>query len=90
LSALLLISGVSGCFVARQTVGDGPRGGAVTVHRSWYALWGFVALNGFDSRDVVGFAAHYRVTMRFGVSDVLLNLFTAPLGFYRQTTLVEK
>ncbi|MFN0060187.1 MAG: hypothetical protein ACKVX7_17150 [Planctomycetota bacterium] len=80
----------TGCFSTRNTVGDGPRGGEVTVHRTWFAFWGFVPLNSLDSRDVVGPASHYRVTTRFGVFDVIVNCLTAPLGFYRQTTFVEK
>ena len=77
-------------MTSRHTFGDGPRGGEVSVHRTWYALWGFVALDDFDSRQVVGPADHYRVSAAFEGFDVFLNLFTAPLGFFRRTIVVEK
>ena len=81
---------LSGCFATIHTVGDGPHGGEVREHHTWYAAWGFLALGTFDSRDVVGAADDYRISTRFGALDVFLNMFTGPLGFYRQTTLVEK
>ncbi len=88
--ALLLTVSLTACFTTRHTVGDGPRGGEVTVHRTWYAFWGFVPLNSLDSREVVGPADHYRVSAEFGGFDVFINIFTSPLGFYRHTTVVEK
>ncbi len=87
---LLAVSMVSGCLSTVHTVGDGPRGGEVRVHHSWYGAWGFLSLGTFDSRDVVGAADDYRITTRFGGIDVLINLFTGPLGFFRRTTRVEK
>ncbi len=87
---LLLLLLLSGCFATVHTVGDGPLGGEVRVHRVWYAAWGFLPINRLDSRNVVGAADHYRVTTSFGGGDLFLNFFTAPFGFVRQTTLVEK
>ncbi|MEM7262657.1 MAG: hypothetical protein AAF488_11750, partial [Planctomycetota bacterium] len=81
---------LTGCFTSRNTFGDGPRGGEITVHRNWYAFWGFVPMGSFDTREVVGPADHYRVTTSIEGFDVFINLFTAPLSFYRQTTIVEK
>ncbi len=88
--ALLMLLLLSGCFATVHTVGDGPHGGEVRVHRTWYAAWGLLPISRLDSRSVVGAADHYRVTTSFGGRDLLLNFFTAPLGFFRQTTLVEK
>ena len=80
----------SGCFTTVNTVGDGPHGGEVTVHRSWYAAWGFLPMGRLDSRTVVGGADHYRVTSSFRTADVFFNIFTGFFGFFRRTTIVEK
>ena len=69
------------CFSTVHTVGDGPHGGEVRVLRTWYAGWGFLALDSFDSREVVGGADSYRVSTRFSVMDGFINLFTGVLGF---------
>lgn len=88
LAALALSA--SGCFTSRYTVGSGPRGGETRVHRTWYAAWGFVSMNGVDGSDLVGPGEHLRVTTSFRASDVFFNIFVGPLGFFRQTTLIEK
>ncbi len=86
--ALLALT-LSGCFSHTHTVGDGPRGGEVRVHRRWYALWGWAPTSSFDTSEVVGSAEDYRVITKFGVGDHFLNLFTAPFSFFRRTIIVE-
>lgn len=86
--AVLLLA--SGCFTTTHTIGDGPRGGEVRVHHSWYAAWGFIPLNRLDSKEVVGAADNYRVSTGIGGFDVAMNIFTGPIGFFRFTTVVEK
>ncbi|MEE8141903.1 MAG: hypothetical protein V3T77_02270 [Planctomycetota bacterium] len=81
---------VSGCLTAVNTVGDGPHGGEVRVHRTWYAAWGFLPVNRLDSRDLVGGADDYRITASFRTLDIITNLFTLPFSFLRRTTVVEK
>lgn len=88
LCGAVLLTG--GCFSTRHTVGDGPRGGEVRVHHTWYALWGFVPINRVDSRLLVGPADHYRATTSFRGVDVLINLFTGWFGFFRDSLLLEK
>ncbi len=88
--ALLMLLLLCGCFATVHTVGDGPHGGEVRVHRTWYAAWGLLPISRLDSRNVVGAADHYRVSTAIRGGDLFLNFFTAPLGFFRQTTLVEK
>jgi len=80
----------SGCFTTRHTFGDGPRGVEVRTHHRWYAFWGFVPLDGLDSREVIGPSQHYRVRRSFRALDVAITVFTGPLGFFRNTTLIEK
>ncbi len=84
------VASASGCLAHVHTIGDGPRGGEVRTHRTWYALWGIISVDGFDSRHVVGPADHYRVTTRVGGWDFFINLFTVPFTFCCQTTIVEK
>lgn len=85
-----LTSSTVGCFRSQYTLGDGPRGGEVRVHRTWYGIWGFVPLNGVDGGDLVGPGEHLRVTNWFGFSDAMFNIFLGPLGFFRKSTLIEK
>ena len=80
----------SGCFSTVNTVGDGPQGGEVRVHRIWYAGWGFVTISRLDTRNVVGASDHYRVTHGMRAMDVFINIFCGPFGFFRTTTRVEK
>lgn len=86
---LLLLLSTSGCLLHRHTVGDGPHGGEVRVHRQWYAMWGWVPMGSFDSSEVVGAASDYRVTTKYGVRDHFVNLFTFPFTFVRRTVVVE-
>lgn len=87
---LLCLAGTPGCFGHVHTMGDGPQGGDVFNHRVWYAAWGFVPLNRVDSSRWVGPARDYRVVTSFRASDVILNLFCGPFGFFRLSTRVEK
>ncbi len=89
LTATLLFSSV-GCFTHRNTFGDGPQGGLVQRERVWYAFWGFLPLDDFNSRSVVGGAEDYDVHAGFAPSDVFINFFTFPVGLFRTTVRVEK
>ena len=85
----LLLAG-SGCFAHHNTYGQGSQGGLVQRERVWYAFWGFLPLDDFDSRNVVGGAKDYDVHAGFAPSDVAINIFTGPVGFFRTTVRVEK
>lgn len=85
-----LLAAAPGCVTHRHTVGRGPLGSEVYKTGVWYALYGFVPLSGYDSRQVVGAADDYRVVTRAGGLDVFLNIFIGPLGFFRRTVIVEK
>ncbi|MCP5111995.1 MAG: hypothetical protein GY953_14295 [bacterium] len=87
---ILVCTALSGCFRHSYTIGSGPHGGEVIPHKVWYAAWGFVDLSNFDTERVVGGADDFRLKSGFATSDVLLNLLTGPVGFYRQTIRVEK
>ncbi|MGE3166121.1 MAG: hypothetical protein AB7O52_14535 [Planctomycetota bacterium] len=79
-----------GCFGHVHTIGDGPQGGDVFTQKIWYAAWGFVPLQRVDSERLVGAARDYRIVTSFRASDVFLNLFCGPLGFFRLSSRVEK
>ena len=84
------LTSTTGCMTHRHTMGDGPRGAEVRTHGTWYAFWGFLPLNDEDSRAFVGGETDYRVRTGFRARDVVTNLVTAPLGFVRRTTTIEK
>ncbi len=74
----------------RYTIGSGPQGGEVRTHHVWYAAWGFAKLKRFDTRRVVGASNDYLIESGFSSTDVIFNVFTGPLGFFRRTIHIEK
>ena len=89
LGASLLLPG---CFSMQTTVGRGPQHvpvGVVTRTR-WFALFGLVPMDDFDSHALSGGVPDYRVTTEFTFSDVVMSALTSFVTFYRQTVTVEK
>ena len=85
--ALILIPG---CMSMTHTSGAGATGGEMVTARKWYALWGFLPLEGsVDSRTLAGKRKNYTVHTSFSGWDIPLNLVCGPLGFFRTTLEVE-
>ncbi len=90
LASLLLLT-LPGCFTFQHTVGIGPTEDYAVQDSDWFALWGLTAMgNPVDSQQLAEGAIDYRVTTEFTVTDIVLSAIPSLLGFYRQTTIVER
>ena len=81
------------CFTFTSTVGRGPvnpQQPVVVQKTRWFALYGIVPLDSFDSNELAGSARDYRVTTQFTFVDCVISMFTSLVSFYRQTVTVEK
>jgi hypothetical protein len=87
---LALAWGSLGCYTMKHTVGTGPQTGVKSSDRQWFILFGLVPLGRTDSKDVAGGSENYRVTTKFGVVDILLNIFTGLLTIESRTIIVER
>ena len=91
-TAVILAALLPGCFSMTTTVGQGPQTvpRTETYHHRWFALYGVVPMDDFDSKALSGGAKDYRVTTEFTFEDVVISAFTSFATFYRQTVTVEK
>jgi hypothetical protein len=88
-SGLLLLPG---CFSMQHTVGRGPQAAPPVAvdHERWFALFGLVAMDDFDSKALAGGSHDYRVTTEFTFTDACVSALTSLATFYRQTVVVER
>jgi hypothetical protein len=86
----VLLLGASGCYSLTHTVGSGPQTGVKLSERQWYILWGLVPLGTKDSATLAGNAADYRVTTKYSVTDIILNIFTGLVTIHSRTISVQK
>ena len=85
----LALLSLSGCFVNRHTVGDGPRGGAFedkTVYskaKQFYVLAGLVPLG--RTHNLTPPSGNYQIKSSYNFVDMLINGLT--LGFVNSRTV---
>lgn len=93
-AALLLVAfalPLSSCYVLEHTVGNGPTGSESVSQRQFYLFFGGIRLGEqVDSERVAGKSLSYRVRSEWSFTDMLINLFTAPLTITSRTVTVEK
>lgn len=92
LSILLVVSTVivlTSCYTQRHIVGEGPKGNRVETTKTWYALWGLVALNNVDAREMAKGAKDYEIVTQMSFIDLLIGSFTSYVSIVPMTVEVR-
>ena len=91
LVALLFCFLLMSCYTFKQEIGTGAPKKHITVHkRKWYGLWGISSLNTVDAKKLAGKTNNYSVKTQFGVTDIIISLFTGCVSIVTQTVTVTK
>ena len=80
----------TGCFTIKHTVGAGAKGSQTESARQWFALWGLVALNSPDSKEMAKGATDYTITTTQTFVDGLIGMFTGIVTISPRTVEVTR
>ena len=80
----------TGCFTMKHTVGNGAKGSQTESSKQWYALWGLVALNNPDTKEMAKGASDYTITTQHSFLDVIIGMFTGAVTIYPRSVEVTR
>ena len=80
----------TGCYTMKHTVGAGAKGSQTESARQWYALWGLVALNNPDSKEMAKGATDYTITTTQTFVDSLIGMITGIVTISPRTVEVTR
>ena len=82
---------LTSCYTFKQDIGTGAPKKHIAIHKhKWYALWGISSLNTVDAKKMAGKTSNYTVKTQFGVTDIIISLFTSCVSVVTQTVTVTK
>jgi Bor protein len=76
---------MTSCYTFTATVGNGPQSGTKIVAHNHYLIAGLAPISTANTKQLVGDAKDYSITVSQSFVDGLLNLITG--GIYTPTTV---
>jgi hypothetical protein len=88
--ALIATISLTGCYTIKHTVGAGAKGSQTESAKQWFVLWGLVALNNPDSKEMAHGATDYTIMTQESFIDLVIGAFTGVVTIYPRTVEVTR
>jgi predicted small secreted protein len=90
LVVLIAMISLTGCYTMKHTVGAGAKGSQTESAKQWFALWGLVALNNPDTKEMAHGATDYTIMTQQSFLDGLIGMFTMAVTIQPRTVEVTR